>query len=54
MLNKVKTIAGRAWAYALGKSEFLRFVFRGDSGAAAAREPKDGGDAWYDADWERE
>ena len=43
MLNKVKAIAGRAWAYALRKSEFLRFVFHGDDG-----------NAWYDADWERE
>ena len=53
MLNKVKTIAERAWTYALRKSEFLRFVFRGDS-SAAVREPEDGGDAWYGADWERE
>ena len=53
MLNKVKTIAERAWTYALRKSEFLRFVFRGASGSAT-QEPEDGGDAWYDADWERE
>ena len=53
MLNKVKTIAGRAWTYALRKSEFLRFVFRGDSGVAT-REPEDGGADWYDADWEGE
>ena len=53
MLNKVKIIAERAWAYALRKSDFLRFVFRGDSGAAA-REPEDSGGARYDADWEGE
>ena len=53
MLNKVKIITGRAWAYALRKSEFLRFVFRGDSGAAA-REPENSSGAWYGADWERE
>ena len=53
MLNKVKTIAERAWTYALRKSEFLRFVFRGDSGSAT-QEPRDGGTDWYGADWERE
>ena len=53
MLNKVKAIAGRAWAYALRKSEFLRFIFHGDAGKPTWQ-PEDGGDAWYDADWERE
>ena len=53
MLNKVKIITERAWAYALRKSEFLRFVFRGDSGVAT-RELEDGGADWYGAAWERE
>ena len=30
MLSKAKIILGRAWAYALRKSEFLRYVIRGE------------------------
>ena len=53
MLKKVKIIARRAWTYVLSKSDFLRFVFRGDAGETP-RQPEDDDAAWYDADWEGE
>ena len=53
MLNKAKTIVGRAWAYALRKSEFLRFVFRADAGETTWQ-PENNDAAWFDTDWEGE